>query len=367
MRIAFYAPLKPPDHPVPSGDRRMARLLMAALARAGHEVALASTLRAYAMEETAAVQGEIEEAGAAEAEALLDHWRERPADRPDLWFTYHLYYRAPDWIGPRIAGDLAIPYAVAEASFAMKRATGVWAPGHEAVARALSRAALVFSLARRDRPGLASVPGFAARVVDLPPFIDIPPPATPARRDDAVPVLLAVAMMRARAKVASYRIIGEALSRLVDLPWRLVVAGDGPARGEVEAALAALGPGRVSWLGAVDAEAIGEVYAGADLLVWPGFDEAYGMVYLEAQAAGVPVAAMDWGGVGEVVRDGVSGRLTAAGDLDAYVAGLRELIGARGLRARLSASARDFVASEHSLDTASKIMNEALSSLARAA
>ena len=36
MRIAFYAPLKPPDHPVPSGDRRMARLLMAALATAGH-------------------------------------------------------------------------------------------------------------------------------------------------------------------------------------------------------------------------------------------------------------------------------------------------------------------------------------------
>ncbi len=34
MRIAFYAPLKPPDHPVPSGDRRMARLLIAALAAA---------------------------------------------------------------------------------------------------------------------------------------------------------------------------------------------------------------------------------------------------------------------------------------------------------------------------------------------
>ena len=31
MRLAFYAPLKPPDHPVPSGDRRMAQLLMAAL------------------------------------------------------------------------------------------------------------------------------------------------------------------------------------------------------------------------------------------------------------------------------------------------------------------------------------------------
>ena len=47
MRIAFHAPLKPPDHPVPSGDRRMAQLLMAALAARGHEVALATRLRSF--------------------------------------------------------------------------------------------------------------------------------------------------------------------------------------------------------------------------------------------------------------------------------------------------------------------------------
>jgi hypothetical protein len=35
MRIAFYAPMKPPDHPQPSGDRRMANLLMQALRLAG--------------------------------------------------------------------------------------------------------------------------------------------------------------------------------------------------------------------------------------------------------------------------------------------------------------------------------------------
>ena len=40
MRIAFYAPLKSPNHPVPSGDRRVARLLMDALLLAGHEVEL---------------------------------------------------------------------------------------------------------------------------------------------------------------------------------------------------------------------------------------------------------------------------------------------------------------------------------------
>ena len=38
MRVAFYAPMKAPTHPAPSGDRRMARLLMAALTVAGHEI-----------------------------------------------------------------------------------------------------------------------------------------------------------------------------------------------------------------------------------------------------------------------------------------------------------------------------------------
>ena len=39
-RIAFYAPLKPPDHPIPSGDRQMARMLMAALINAGQYIRL---------------------------------------------------------------------------------------------------------------------------------------------------------------------------------------------------------------------------------------------------------------------------------------------------------------------------------------
>ena len=40
----------------------------------------------------------------------------RPPSGPAAWFTYHLYYKAPDWLGPDIARALAIPYLVAEAS-----------------------------------------------------------------------------------------------------------------------------------------------------------------------------------------------------------------------------------------------------------
>jgi hypothetical protein len=44
MRIAFHAPLKPPDHPVPSGDRLVGRLLMAALKVPIHSRALIASL-----------------------------------------------------------------------------------------------------------------------------------------------------------------------------------------------------------------------------------------------------------------------------------------------------------------------------------
>ena len=66
MEIAFYAPLKAPDHPVPSGDRRMAGLLMAALRAAGHDVMLASRLRSYEGQGDAVSQAEIRAAIAPE-------------------------------------------------------------------------------------------------------------------------------------------------------------------------------------------------------------------------------------------------------------------------------------------------------------
>ena len=140
MRIAFYAPLKPPTHPVPSGDRRMARLLMAALSQAGHRVELAHRLRSRDGTGDPARQAEIAAMGRRAAEDLIRRYRARPAaERPEAWFTYHLYYKAPDWLGPSVADALGIPYLVAEASHAAKRATGPWAMGHEAAAAAIRR------------------------------------------------------------------------------------------------------------------------------------------------------------------------------------------------------------------------------------
>ena len=158
MKIAFYAPLKAPDHPVPSGDRLIAGLLVRALERAGHEVALASRLRAFDGAGDRDRQRRLARIGRAEAQRLLDGWIGSPR-APRCWFTYHLYHKAPDWIGPRVSARLGIPYVVAEASYAPKQARGAWRHGHRAVAAALARAVRVIALNPDDVPGLERLPG----------------------------------------------------------------------------------------------------------------------------------------------------------------------------------------------------------------
>src|SRR5579885_1137649 len=123
MRIAFYAPLKSPTHGTPSGDRRVAGLLMSALGAAGHRVELVSTFRSYDRAGDPSRQACLREQGIALGRRLGEQWRQGPeAARPELWFTYHCYYKAPDWLGPAASGLLGIPYVVAEASHAAKRA-----------------------------------------------------------------------------------------------------------------------------------------------------------------------------------------------------------------------------------------------------
>lgn len=366
MRIAFYAPLKPPDHPVPSGDRRMAQLLGLALTRAGYDVELAARLRSYDGAGDIAQQRQIAEIGGKLATRLVEQFRARPAaEMPRAWLTYHLYYKAPDWLGPRVAAQLGIPYLVAEASVAMKRAGGPWSLGHEAVLAALKRADAVISLNPADDAGLLPHLRGADRLHHVKPFLEGAPFAEAATHraahrariardlelDDAAPWLIAVAMMRPGDKLASYRILGEALAPLQARPWQLLVVGDGPARGDVAAALAPLGA-RVRHVGALAPEDLPGMLAAADLFVWPAVNEAWGMAILEAQAAGLPVVAGRFGGVPQLVADGRTGCLTPPRDVAAFTKAVSDLLDDAACRARYAGAARAKVAAEHDIEAA---------------
>jgi glycosyltransferase involved in cell wall biosynthesis len=372
MRIAFYAPLKPPTHGTPSGDRRVAGLFMDALERAGGQVELVSTFRSFDADGDAARQEALRQQGESLAERLATAWRAAPQGAcPDLWFTYHVYYKAPDWLGPVVSEALGIPYVVAEASFAHKRAGGDWALGHDAAANAIRHARLVLEPSRDDLAGLrALVP--AERLVHFPPFLDPAPYAAAMKKrslhrerlahahglDPAVPWVAVVAMMRAGDKLASYRELAAALGKAGDLPWRLVVAGDGSARGEVEAALERAAPGRACFLGSMETHQLPAVYAACDLYAWPAVNEAYGMAMLEAQAAGLPVVSRALRGVPDVVMHGRSGIL----DED-FAGALRRLLANAAERQALGRGAAAFVGAERSLDAAAGRLRTLLAAL----
>jgi glycosyltransferase involved in cell wall biosynthesis len=283
-----------------------------------------------------------------------------PSTRPDVWITYHPYYKAPDLLGPALAAAWDIPLVAIEASHAMKRADGPHARWHAHATAGLRASDLLLAMTERDRAGLERLPPGRHRIGLLPPFLADPGPA-PAPRSARAPVrLITVAMMRPGVKAQSYRWLAHALARLESRDWHLTLVGDGPARAEVEAAFAGLPADRVRFAGLADAASVRAAFDAADIHVWPGHREAYGMVFLEAAARGLPSVAMASGGVSSVVLDGETGLLAADGDVAGLAAALDRLIGDPVLRARLGAAGRALVTGPRGLDAAAAALDRHL-------
>ncbi|OED46485.1 glycosyl transferase family 1 [Rhodobacteraceae bacterium (ex Bugula neritina AB1)] len=290
-RVAFYAPMKPPHHPVPSGDREVARNLMHLLAASGADVQLASDLRIYDKHGDPQNQIALRAKAQTETANLIAQMGEA-----DLWVTYHNYYKAPDLIGPAVAHARGIPYVQIESTRAKKRLTGPWTEFAKAAHLAADAADAVFYFTEQDRFALERDRCGNQSIAHLPPFL--PVTELPEASVLAGP-MLAAGMMRAGDKLASYRIIAETLTYLAG-DWRLEIAGDGPARAEVETLMAPFGE-KVRFRGQLTRTELAAAYAKASLFLWPGVNEAFGMVYLEAQAHGLPVVAQDRPGVRDVL------------------------------------------------------------------
>ena len=352
MRVLLHTPLKQPDSPVASGDREMARGLVRLLRRLGHSVVMPGLSRVAPGVPMVERHLALQRRARASAQRLIHRWRALPARHPerfDLWLTYHCYYRKPDWLGPIVTAALGIPYVISEASHAPRRAQGPTRLGHVAVERALAAADLVLSVNPRDLAGVRMRLRPGAHQRWLPPFIDARPFRAAAhvrRPSNDPPLLLSVGMMRTRDKLASYRVLAEAFALLRGKAWQAVLVGDGPARDDVERLMAPFGE-RVRFTGAVPHAELPKLYASADLYLWPAINEAYGMAFLEAQAAGLPVIAGRTGGVPAVVTDGVTGLLTPIGDAASFAQAIAHLLDRPDERARLGAAAASRIAAHH--------------------
>ena len=357
--FAFYAPLKAPTHPVPSGDRQMARALMLAL-EGEARVDLASDLRLYDGLGDAAVQRDLISQAETEARRLITL---APQRGWSVWITYHSYYKAPDILGPIVSRALNIPYVLIEATRAKKRLTGPWSAFAHLAEAAADHADLIFYLTNRDREALQRGAPQGQHLVHLPPFLacrDLPAPQPPAD----LPTILSVGMLRPGDKAASYRLIAEVLAQLQTPDWHLRIAGDGSDRAAIEAVFAPFG-NRITFLGLLDATQLQHEYANAGVLLWPGVNEAFGLVYLEAQAQGLPVVAQDRPGVRDVVIP--KGLIPVEGGAVALARSTDALLQSPTLRHQRATEGRDAVARSHLLGAARATLSTHILPLLKAA
>ncbi len=131
----------------------------------------------------------------------------------------------------------------------------------------------------------------------------------------------------------------ESALRASSLDHRLIIAGDGPMRRQ----LAAECPDAVI-LGPLGREDVAEVFASADLFVFPSETDTAGNVVLEAQASGLPVVVASAGGPQEQMQSGVTGRVCAGHDPALWAGAIGGLCQAPA-RAAASAAAREFALS----------------------
>lgn len=125
---------------------------------------------------------------------------------------------------------------------------------------------------------------------------------------------------------------------------RYLVVGDGPYRVTLEALAARLGlAGRVVFTGLVAEEELVDHYRLGDVFVMPnrelanGDTEGFGLVFLEANACGLPVVAGCAGGSPDAVTDGENGLVVDGRDVASVERAMRRMLAEPELRARLAA------------------------------
>ncbi|UQX89916.1 glycosyltransferase family 4 protein [Jatrophihabitans telluris] len=129
----------------------------------------------------------------------------------------------------------------------------------------------------------------------------------------------------------------------------LAVAGTGPQLAAQQDRARRYGVSeRVEWLGHVDDVRLRDLFHAVDAVVVPSLYEPFGLVCLEAQAAGAPVAVAAVGGLAELVQDGVSGRVFRPESPDAIAEAVSRLLGEAAVSARMAGRAREAARADYS-------------------
>lgn len=201
-------------------------------------------------------------------------------------------------------------------------------------------AAVVLAVSEYGRRRLAAVygvPGDRVRVV--PPAFDVDRwrhalATAPTADDRDRPTVLCVARLYPRKDVATLIHAADRLRR--QLPaLRVRVVGDGPEGDRLRMLVRRLGlTACVELWGQVEWERLVSAYASCDIFCLPSRQEGFGIVFLEAMAAGRPIVACRGTAAEELVTHERDGLLVPQGHPEALAAGLHRLLTDHGLRRR---------------------------------
>ena len=120
---------------------------------------------------------------------------------------------------------------------------------------------------------------------------------------------------------------------------RLAIIGDGPDRSSLEAHFAGT---NTYFAGYMNGESLSQAYASADVFVFPSALETFGLVVVEAMAAGLPVVASRVGGIPDVVQEGVTGYTFKVGDVPTLIEGVRKTISDQATLQQMGHAARAY-------------------------
>jgi glycogen(starch) synthase len=202
-----------------------------------------------------------------------------------------------------------------------------------------------------------------SRLLDLPPGrIDVVPNGVDDRRWQAAPGAVAAArsqfagdgpLLAFAGRLVYEKGVQDLLASLPALRsrhrgLRAVIAGDGPYRPQLEEAIHRLDLTQtVSFAGFLGEGELPAVFAATDATVIPSRYEPFGMVALEAAAAGAPLAVAATGGLAEIVQTGITGVTFPHSDPDALATAVSALLHDEVFARRVARQARTMVSERY--------------------
>lgn len=355
-------PFKPLNHPQPSGDLIIGKGIYNHL-HLKHDITLASSLRCRwiyykplmllrLLHESIKIKKEISH------------------NPPDLWLTYHSYYKAPDLLGP-IAQKAGVPYVIFQGIYSTKRKKKLSTRlGFLLNKRALLKADLIITNKRRDYKNLCRLRS-DEEILYIAPGIkpqefsqDIGEGSKLRQKwgiqDDEV-VVISVAMFRPGVKTEGLKRVIDSVRELLsqNKKIRLIIVGGGQCHKELEEYSSDI-LRHIIFAGKIAREDLYKYYSSADIFAFPGIHESLGMVYLEAQSCGLPVVAyQDWG-ASEAVQHQVTGLLSPASDHSRFTAHLEKLYGNYTLRQQMADAAQKHIVNNHDITKNYKMLSTVL-------